>query len=436
MFSLPHFLHLIKSFLNCVKQISYKYKKCQCVIVIFFATSGTEQDVNSDKCETDQVTEVITTEDCKIISETKPCSLDTNLNESSSKDSLVVKSASDSAIKDNALNVTDLQTTLGELQTEVFFSTTSIFNSADERLRNTSSPDRSPELEDIYRVVRCGMNELPSPSSLRTFPLTEKLHNETILQAKQFVEDYEEFHDSCSEISEPERIVGGILTELSYRVGNIIDGASYNPVKFPTIIENDGGDDDSLDNQPTTSDSQSAAETYNIADFPTNIAHYPKQLYNKNYNSPLVEITDQNIEILHQNDELSENNPELVPTLVYEQQPPEKDQEIDEDDVYKPVAVSPCGRFFKYDEEVGRGSFKTVYKGLDTQTGVAVAWCELQEKKLNKVERARFREEAEMLKKLQHPNIVRFYNYWEGEKGKKKNIVLVTELMLSGTLKT
>lgn len=41
-----------------------------------------------------------------------------------------------------------------------------------------------------------------------------------------------------------------------------------------------------------------------------------------------------------------------------------------------------------------------------------------------------------MLKKLQHPNIVRFYNYWEVQKGKKKNIVLVTELMLSGTLKS
>lgn len=41
-----------------------------------------------------------------------------------------------------------------------------------------------------------------------------------------------------------------------------------------------------------------------------------------------------------------------------------------------------------------------------------------------------------MLKKLQHPNIVRFYNYWESSAAKKKNIVLVTELMLSGTLKT
>ena len=44
----------------------------------------------------------------------------------------------------------------------------------------------------------------------------------------------------------------------------------------------------------------------------------------------------------------------------------------------KAVAASPGGRFLKFDVEIGRGSFKTVYKGLDTETGVAVAWCELQ----------------------------------------------------------
>lgn len=41
------------------------------------------------------------------------------------------------------------------------------------------------------------------------------------------------------------------------------------------------------------------------------------------------------------------------------------------------VGSSPTGRFLKFDIEVGRGSFKTVYRGLDTETGVAVAWCEL-----------------------------------------------------------
>ncbi|XP_056878927.1 serine/threonine-protein kinase WNK1 isoform X15 [Takifugu flavidus] len=102
----------------------------------------------------------------------------------------------------------------------------------------------------------------------------------------------------------------------------------------------------------------------------------------------------------------------------------------------KAVGTSPDGRFLKFDIEIGRGSFKTVYKGLDTETTVEVAWCELQDRKLSKSERQRFKEEAGMLKGLQHPNIVRFYDSWEGPCKGKKCIVLVTELMTSGTLKT
>ncbi|XP_077781034.1 serine/threonine-protein kinase WNK2 isoform X16 [Podarcis muralis] len=113
----------------------------------------------------------------------------------------------------------------------------------------------------------------------------------------------------------------------------------------------------------------------------------------------------------------------------------EAEDEEEEADM-KAVATSPDGRFLKFDIELGRGSFKTVYKGLDTETWVEVAWCELQDRKLTKVERQRFKEEAEMLKGLQHPNIVRFYDFWESCLKGKRCIVLVTELMTSGTLKT
>lgn len=61
----------------------------------------------------------------------------------------------------------------------------------------------------------------------------------------------------------------------------------------------------------------------------------------------------------------------------FEKQQAEKKQRDQDESEDEPVCVSPCGRFFKYNKEVGRGSFKTVYRGLDTQTGVAVAWCEL-----------------------------------------------------------
>ncbi|KAK7896185.1 hypothetical protein WMY93_021510 [Mugilogobius chulae] len=94
-----------------------------------------------------------------------------------------------------------------------------------------------------------------------------------------------------------------------------------------------------------------------------------------------------------------------------------KVQEDIEEAETKAVGTSPDGRFLKFDIEIGRGSFKTVYKGLDTETTVEVAWCELQDRKLSKTERQRFKEEA-------------------GPSKGKKCIVLVTELMTSGTLKT
>ncbi|XP_060784171.1 serine/threonine-protein kinase WNK1 isoform X3 [Neoarius graeffei] len=119
-----------------------------------------------------------------------------------------------------------------------------------------------------------------------------------------------------------------------------------------------------------------------------------------------------------------------------QREPEKKDPEDIEEVETKAVGTSPDGRFLKFDIEIGRGSFKTVYKGLDTETTVEVAWCELQDRKLSKSERQRFKEEAGMLKGLQHPNIVRFYDSWEAPCKGKKYIVLVTELMTSGTLKT
>lgn len=55
-----------------------------------------------------------------------------------------------------------------------------------------------------------------------------------------------------------------------------------------------------------------------------------------------------------------------------------KDKVRDEEEgIENSVCSSPNGRFLKFDIEIGRGSFKTVYRGLDSETGVQVAWCEL-----------------------------------------------------------
>ncbi|XP_068168173.1 serine/threonine-protein kinase WNK1-like isoform X2 [Antennarius striatus] len=141
---------------------------------------------------------------------------------------------------------------------------------------------------------------------------------------------------------------------------------------------------------------------------------------------------------VHHGEEGEEEDKELAKARAEaEQREAEKKVQDDiEEAEIKAVGTSPDGRFLKFDIEIGRGSFKTVYKGLDTETTVEVAWCELQDRKLSKAERQRFKEEAGMLKGLQHPNIVRFYDSWEGPSKGRKCIVLVTELMTSGTLKT
>ena len=120
------------------------------------------------------------------------------------------------------------------------------------------------------------------------------------------------------------------------------------------------------------------------------------------------------------------------------------------------LEVSPNGNYYKINKEIGRGSFKNVFRGLNANTGVAVAWCELQANYVRKEDRKRFREEATLLKDLQHPNIVQFYDYWEvrNETGEAESpehkgmyysqvmrtkgvsrIVIITELVSSGTLK-
>ncbi|NXR64356.1 WNK4 kinase, partial [Rhadina sibilatrix] len=126
-------------------------------------------------------------------------------------------------------------------------------------------------------------------------------------------------------------------------------------------------------------------------------------------------------------------SPPPPPAAVGLREPEETESEEVET---RAVATSPDGRFLKFDIEIGRGSFKTVYKGLDTETTVEVAWCELQTRKLSKMEQQHFSEEVEMLKGLQHPNIVRFYDSWKSTIKGRICIVLVTELMTSGTLKT
>lgn len=52
--------------------------------------------------------------------------------------------------------------------------------------------------------------------------------------------------------------------------------------------------------------------------------------------------------------------------------------ENEPDDKDRPLEYSPNRRFTKLNTEVGRGSFKTVFKCMEAVTGIELAWCELQ----------------------------------------------------------
>jgi len=77
-------------------------------------------------------------------------------------------------------------------------------------------------------------------------------------------------------------------------------------------------------------------------------------------------------------DESTANEEELETEGKEEREHKRKRRKSVEDEIEKVVSSSPNGRFLKFDWEIGCGAFKTVYKGLDSETGVHVAWCELQ----------------------------------------------------------
>lgn len=81
---------------------------------------------------------------------------------------------------------------------------------------------------------------------------------------------------------------------------------------------------------------------------------------------------------LHEEEEEDDKDAAKARAEAEQREAEKKVQEDIEEAETKAVGTSPDGRFLKFDIEIGRGSFKTVYKGLDTETTVEVAWCELQ----------------------------------------------------------
>ena len=83
------------------------------------------------------------------------------------------------------------------------------------------------------------------------------------------------------------------------------------------------------------------------------------------------------------------------------------------------------------DEELGSGAFKTVFKAYDRSSGREVAWNEIDARNLPRSATKRLMAEVAMLQTLNHRRLIAFHAAWRTKTG----VVLITELVTSGTLK-
>ncbi|XP_021897107.1 probable serine/threonine-protein kinase WNK9 isoform X1 [Carica papaya] len=106
-----------------------------------------------------------------------------------------------------------------------------------------------------------------------------------------------------------------------------------------------------------------------------------------------------------------------------------------EDDYSEFVEVDPTGRYGRYDEILGKGSSKTVYKAFDEYEGLEVAWnqVKLYDFLQNPEDLERLYREIHLLKTLKHENIMKFCTSWVDTTN--RNINFVTEMFTSGTLR-
>ncbi|KAE8655907.1 putative serine/threonine-protein kinase WNK7 [Hibiscus syriacus] len=99
------------------------------------------------------------------------------------------------------------------------------------------------------------------------------------------------------------------------------------------------------------------------------------------------------------------------------------------------LEIDPTSRYIRYNEVLGKGAFKTVYKAFDEANGIEVAWSQVRiDEVIQKPEDLeRLYSEVHLLKSLKHSNIVRFFNSWIDDK--KKTVNIITELFTSGSLR-
>ncbi|CAD7703197.1 unnamed protein product [Ostreobium quekettii] len=98
------------------------------------------------------------------------------------------------------------------------------------------------------------------------------------------------------------------------------------------------------------------------------------------------------------------------------------------------VELDPTGRFTRSNQVLGKGSSKVVYKGFDRDEGMEIAWNQVKiPGNLTPRARARLMNEIEVLKRLKHKSIMKFYSSWIDTQNNHLNFI--TEYFHPGPLR-
>jgi len=100
------------------------------------------------------------------------------------------------------------------------------------------------------------------------------------------------------------------------------------------------------------------------------------------------------------------------------------------------VETDPTGRYGRFDELLGKGAMKSVYRGFDEELGVEVAWNQASLSDVLRTPDAvqRMYSEVQLLSRLRHDAIIGFHASWVDLPRRTFNFI--TELFSSGTLRS
>ncbi|KAM5585343.1 putative serine/threonine-protein kinase WNK11 [Rosa sericea] len=99
------------------------------------------------------------------------------------------------------------------------------------------------------------------------------------------------------------------------------------------------------------------------------------------------------------------------------------------------VEIDPTQRYGRYDELLGSGAVKKVYRAFDQEEGIEVAWKQVKLSNFinDSAMTERLYSEVRLLKSLKNKNIIALHNVWRD--GEKNILNFMTEVCTSGNLR-